>query len=304
MPCKTFAALIVSPLLLSMPLAAQETTPDPIDDIVVEGVREREQAVETTARAITRRQRVDKPLAKFYAPICIGVFGMQPDYARTMIARMEDVASELDLPIGGEDCKVNVMVGFVRGDARDLDRLRAEEPDLFATLKDYEFDRIKRGNGAVQAWHGTEVKDVDGQPFQGALLQTLQYGPPRSVAKSTPFSGARLGGQIRVDMTGAMVLIDAERTPGKTLQQLADYAAMRAFASIDDLSTGEGFHLPTILSLFADDHEPPGALTTFDRAYLEAAYALPPSASDSQIFDATWVRYRRLADHQEPDGDQ
>jgi len=57
MPCKTYAALIVSPLLLAMPLAAQETTPDPIDDIVVEGVREREQAVETMTRAITRRAR-------------------------------------------------------------------------------------------------------------------------------------------------------------------------------------------------------------------------------------------------------
>ena len=57
MPCKTYAALIVSPLLLAMPLAAQETTPDPIDDIVVEGVREREQAVETRTRAITRRAR-------------------------------------------------------------------------------------------------------------------------------------------------------------------------------------------------------------------------------------------------------
>ena len=136
MPCKTYAALIVSPLLLAMPLAAQETTPDPIDDIVVEGVREREQAVETMTRAITRRARYDKPISKFYSQVCFGVMGMKADYARTLIARMEETAREIDVPVGGDGCLVNVLVAFVRDGAKNLDDLREAEPKLFATLRD------------------------------------------------------------------------------------------------------------------------------------------------------------------------
>jgi len=238
MPCKTYAALIVSPLLVSMPLAAQETTPDPIDDIVVEGVREREQAVETMTRAITRRARYDKPISKFYSQVCFGVMGMKADYARTLIARMEETAREIDVPVGGDGCLVNVLVAFVRDGAKNLDDLREAEPKLFATLRDYEYERIKLGNGAVQAWHGTHVKGKDGREFTSYKINNIE------VLLNSQYSSSRLTNQVRVEMTGAIIVIDSERVPGKTLQQLADYAAMRTFVSINDTTGGRGYRHP------------------------------------------------------------
>ena len=288
MPCKTYAALIVSPLLLSMPLAAQETTPDPIDDIVVEGVREREQAVETMTRAITRRARYDKPISKFYSQVCFGVMGMKADYARTLIARMEETAREIDVPVGGDGCLVNVLVAFVRDGAKNLDDLREAEPKLFATLRDYEYERIKLGNGAVQAWHGTHVKGKDGREFTSYKINNIE------VPLNSQYSSSRLTNQVRVEMTGAIIVIDSDRVPGKTLQQLADHAAMRTFVSINDTTGGGVTGIPTILSLFDDDLEAPEGLTIFDRAYLEAVYRLPATADDAQIHDATWTMYRRL----------
>ena len=294
MSVSKLAALIACQLALVSPLFAQANDRGENPDVVIEGTREPEQQVEAMTRAIIRPQRGDLPMARFYAPICIGVVGMQADYARTLIARMQETARLVRLPVGGEGCTVNVLVAFVHDGAENLDALRVREPQLFATLKDYEFERIKRGNGVVQAWHGTEAKGADGMPFHGALIQTVATGMPRSVAKNTPFSAARLDGQVRLDMTAAMVLIDAEMTPGKTLQQLADYAALRALTSVYDTTAGGPSTVPTILSLFADGDDPPAGLTAFDRAFLEAAYFIPDTASESQMYDATWNRYREM----------
>ena len=286
---KTFATLIASSLVLSAPLAAQEASPDPSNEIVVEGVREREQAVETMTRAITRRARYDKPISKFYSQVCFGVMGMKADYARTLIARMEETAREIDVPVGGDGCLVNVLVAFVRDGATNLDALREAEPKLFATLLDYEYDRIKLGNGAVQAWHGTHLKGKDGREFT-----YVKTPDGREMAVNSQYSSSRLTNQVRVEMTGAIIVIDSERVPGKTLQQLADYAAMRTFVSINDTTGGGVAGIPTILSLFDDELEAPQGLTIFDRAYLETVYRLPATANDAQIHDATWTMYRRL----------
>ena len=54
--------------------------------------------------------------------------GMKADYARTLIARMEETAREIDVPVGGDECLVNVLVAFVRDGAKNLDDLREAEP--------------------------------------------------------------------------------------------------------------------------------------------------------------------------------
>ena len=85
-------------------------------------------------------------------------------------------------------------------------------------------------------------------------------------------TGSQEGGQslisrgIRRDITTSFVLFDREGVRGKTLHQLADYAAMRVFAQTRDAS---GEQAPdSILSLFDEDALPPDGLTAFDRAFL------------------------------------
>ena len=258
------------------------------EPIIVEGLREAEERVEVMTRKITRRPRVDKPISKFYSEACFGVFGMDEAYAAAIIDRMQEHARRLNIPVGGEGCQVNVLVGFVADGVEEVEKLRRTEPKLFGSLLDYEYRRIMRGNGAVQAWHGTTVKSSDGREFSGA---TTDDGDSYSINRQ--YGGStRLGQPIRVDMDGAIVLIDAKRTPGKTVRQLADYAAMRAFVSVDDTSEGGGSGIETILSLFDEDVIAPEGLTRFDKAYLEAVYKLPANATGQRIHDATWSIYR------------
>lgn len=281
-------------LALATPLAAQDgpaPAPAPAgqSEIVVtaEMEREAEQRVERMTRAISRRPRVDKPIAKQYDPICIGVFGMSPDYSYTLIDTIEANARRLGIPIAGEGRKANLLVAFVSDARTEVEQLRKDAPWLFSTLLDYEYDRVLRGNGAAHAWQTTETREVDGEQLDVAEING------RQVQVARPFSATRFEQQIRTDMVGSAVIIDKAAVPGKTLQQLADYVSMRSFAPVDDLSDGGVDATGTILSLFDADITPPDSMTGFDWAYLDALYKLPATAKGQAIHDATWSEYRR-----------
>lgn len=257
-------------------------------DIVVQGELDAaEKQVDTLARAITRRPRVDKPISRQYGAICVGVHGLSTAFALTLIDRIEANARDLGIHVQGEGCQVNTLVSFSRNSRKEVERLRKEEPWLFSTLLDYEYERVLRGNGAVQAWQATEVKGANGKEFASAVIDG------REVEVNKQFSSSHLAQQLRVDILGAIVVFDNAYVEGKTIQQLADYATMRLFAPTDDLSDAPVSTMPTILTLFAEGGDAPDGLTDFDRAYLEALYKLPPTARSSAIRDAAWLSFRR-----------
>lgn len=271
--------------LLGSAGAAQDTAEQ---DIVVQGELDAaEKQVDALARAITRRARIDKPISRQYGGICIGVHGLSTAFALTLIERIEANARELGIHVQGEGCQVNTLVSFSKNSRKEVERLRKEEPWLFSTLLDYEYERVLRGSGAVQAWQATEVKGANGKAFASAVIQG------REVEVNKQFSSSHLAQQLRVDILGSIVVFDNAYVAGKTIQQLADYATMRLFAPTDDLSGAPASTMPTILTLFAEGGEAPNGLTDFDNAYLEALYKLPPTARSSAIRDAAWASYRQ-----------
>lgn len=292
---------IVAILLAGGGARAQEGTASspPSGEIVVEAqLEEVERKVETLTRRITRRPRTDKPISRRYSAICVGVHGMTESFAHVLIDRVEDNARELGIPVLGPGCQVNTLIAFASDSRAEIERLRKAEPWLFDTLLDYEYDRIMRGNGAVQAWQATEVKGADGKEFATMVVGN----PPREVQMNKQPFASNISQQLRVDIEGSIVVFDNAHVPGKSLQQLADYATMRLFAPTDDVSEGDvsegdvseggGAGVPTILSLFAEAGDAPDGLTSFDRAYLGALYKLPPTARGAAIHDATWSAYR------------
>lgn len=78
----------------------------------------------------------------------------------------------------------------------------------------------------------------------------------------------------RAVITASILLIDQDAAVGKTLNQLADYAARRTLAKVRTKgATGD-----TILTLFdAPSGQAPRALTAFDSGYLKAPYHGPPT---------------------------
>jgi len=291
--CKGVAALAGAVLgLVAIPAAAQDA-PLGNNEIVVQAeLQEAEQQVETLTREITRRPRTDKPISKRYSGVCIGVLGLAESYSHVLIDRIEENARALDIHILDQGCKVNTLVAFTRDSRAEIERLREEEPWLFETLLDYEYERILRGNGAVQAWQATQVKGADGKLLRTAMLPCPPSCPPREVQINDQPFASNIAQQLRVDIEGSIVVFDNAYIPGKSIQQLADYATMRLFAPTDDVSGEESEQMPTILSLFGEDGDAPDGLTPFDRAYLEALYRLPPTARGGAIHDATWTAYR------------
>ncbi|MEM1053284.1 MAG: hypothetical protein AAGI28_14435 [Pseudomonadota bacterium] len=296
----TFA--IAACLVPLAPLAAQDAAPQnsaeiqeppPVSEneivVTAEMEREAEQRLEAVTRAITRRPRTDKPIAKQYDQICVGIIGMKADVAAVIIERIEENAKRLDIPLAGEGCKPNKIIAFANNARSQIENLRKDSPWLFSGMLDYEYDRVLRGNGGAHAWQTTEVREVDGKP-----LNTIQFGdPPRSIQTADPFNATRLAQQIRTDMVASVVVFDSASIAGKTIMQLADYASIRSFANVDDLSNGGPNATDTILSLFDTEFEPPEGMTDFDWAYLDAIYSLPRTARGNSVHDAAWSSYRR-----------
>lgn len=270
--------------------AAAQAVAQPSDEIVVRGAAEQaERQVEALTRAITRRPRIDQPIARQFAGICVGVYGLSSNFTLVLIARIEANARSLGIHVLGRGCTVNTLVAFALNSRAEVQRLKKAEPWLFETLLDYEYDRILRGNGAAQSWQATQLKGADGKEFA-----TIMIGePPRPVQTSKQPFASNIADQLRLDVEGSIVVFDNAYVAGKSIQQLADYATMRLFAPTDDTSSGSEGGMATILSLFADEGSAPDGLTAFDRAFLGALYKLPPTARGEAIHDATWSAYRR-----------
>lgn len=278
-----------APAMEQEPVEAAAQDPTPVIVVTAEQEREAEQRVEKMTRAITRRPRVDKPIARQYGQICVGIVGLKSDLAVALGQRVYENARRLDIGVAPDGCQVNTLIAFVDDARAEVEDLRKSAPWLFETLLDYEYERVLRGNGGAHAWHSFQVKEADGKE-----LAVIEVGdPPRQVQSGDPFNATRMAQQIRTDIIGSVVIIDRDRVPGKTIQQLADYASIRSFASVDDLSNGGPNDTPTILSLFEADGVNAEGLTEFDWSYLEALYRLPVTARGSAVHDATWTSYRR-----------
>ena len=289
--------LAFSAFTTSAALSAQDDDTNhseaPENQIVVTGEREKEaqQRVNEMTKAITRRPKIDKPIARQYGDICVGVFGMSADYANGIIGQVEENARALGIRVSPEGCRVNTLIAFVRDGHAELEDLRKSAPWLFESLLDYEYKRILRGSGGAFAWHSTKVKEVDGKE-----MAMMSFGnPPRDVVVSDPFTALNISQQIRVDMIGSVVLIEKSLVPGKTIRQLADYISMRSFASVDDMASDGPNTTSTILSLFTSNGPAAEGMTDFDWSYLEALYKLPSTAHGSTVHDAAWSAYRKRA---------
>lgn len=276
-------ALTIATWAGATPAQAAEGEPDAI---VVTGNREQQaQIAAQQAKAVTLKPLADNPLPRFYAPICVKVFGIDPAYGAVIRERVMHNARTLNLPLGKSDCQPNVWIGFTRNSKVEVERLRKQLPEMFGTLSKVDIERIFRGSGAAQAWQATEVRGADGRPIP--LIEIEIGGVKRQVPYSSQYQTGRLTAMVRSDIYGAIVVFDAARASGRTVQQLADYATMRILAPVEDFETTPEYGAPTILQLFAEDADAVDGLTEFDWAYLAAFYKLDRGAKASAVHDAT-----------------
>ena len=258
-------AAFAGAMLATAGVGAQTVPPaDPgaaADPIVVEGrALADEVKIRALARAISPRVGFDQPLARFTDPVCFATAGLPLPMLRTIGARLAENADAAGIALAGDGCTPNILVMFVDDSRAEAERLMKRRPWMFRDYQPSEMREILKEPGPVHVWSVSEVRSRDGD-----RLSQRTDGPP---TLQVPIA-TRIGLAIRRDMLSTVMLVDRKAVLGHSLQQIADYAAMRTLAMIRPKGATGG---DTILTLFDPAAAPPTEMTAFDRGYLKALY--------------------------------
>lgn len=234
------------------------------DPIVVTGRRRASEAeYRDLARSITPYFPSDQPLPRFNDPVCFLTAGLTRPVLQTIGARMAETTELAGIPLAGDGCKPNVAVLFVEDGHAQIDEVRRKTPWLLGNLDVSQVKAMLKDRAPVHAWSAVETRSLNGDlPFQDPVsnVPTLKI----------PFS-SRVEMPIRRATQVSVVLIERRAMLGHTLQQIADYAVMRALANVRPEGSVGG---DTILTLFdLDGSNTPTEMTRFDREYLKGIYS-------------------------------
>ena len=267
-------------------------------EIVVTG-REQdmsERTVTRQARTISRETDLrHTPLARFGEYACPGVGGLKLESAEMVVARIRFIAEDLGIPLrAAGECEPNIIIVFTEDGRADLAEMERKTRAISLNVSQKEKRELLQAEGPVRVFNVVQDRMRNGITL-----------PKRRDLVNIP-TGSQEGGQslisrgIRRDITTSFVLFDREAVKGKTLHQLADYAAMRVFAQTRDAS---GDKAPdSILSLFDEDALPPDGLTAFDRAFLTTLYESQPYISgQGNLQRVAHVLKKQLSEAEEAD---
>ncbi len=214
---------------------------------------------------------VGEQMSRFRDPVCPAVIGISDEYARTIVARIRQIAVRAGARADKEKCSANIVVII----AADADKLvkdaRVHMPGLFAGLETTELRRALK-EGPVHVWNTSEIRNEDGQG-ETQNSSGAKGGSPMLTVKTASFIN-RSTQQVTVQ---SIVVVSADALLGKTLTQIADYVAMRTLAGArppGDATPGD-----TILTLFDPGATPPGGVTFLDMSYLDGLYHSRPTAT-------------------------
>jgi hypothetical protein len=244
--------ILAAALAIAAPAAAQDGPAGAVEEeIVVTGQAVEEQVrglVEAFTRVPGKRQ-----LSRFDSSVCPAGVGLDAAAAGAVSYRMRQVARKAKIRTGKETCIPNVLVMITQDKKVLLEVLRRKYPQYLGEMSKGEVRRLADASGPAAAWQ------VEGPPL---ILSALR--------------SSRITGATQRQWIGAVVIVEKDALIGLSTTQLADYAAMRAFAAADPANL-----LPSapasILSLFTATAAGavPRTLTKWDRAFLKGFYAFP-----------------------------
>lgn len=268
--------------------AAPDTQAAAEKDILVEApptLNERKRELKKMISSLLRNPRSGRTLGTFFDAPCPKVFGLPPEAAEAIRQRILLNAKQLDANRRNprENCKHNISVIFVpsgKGPAQDWFDIDSE---VLKHLLSYERVRVIEEDGPVRAWSYDAVRSHDGfllPDRTGRRLNQLAR-----FANRVPFA-TRLKSQATAEIGGSVVMIELESANGKTLNQLADYATMRALANLGGIDPETAPAASTILTLFQDGEDAPQELTSFDRSFLTKLYSLPRNTLENRYYSS------------------
>ena len=255
-------------------LAAQDspatTVPSPptSQDVVVEGVRQQRQR-EQVRQFIKALSDVPSfgQIGKFQAPVCPAVMGLPEAQNRMVAERMMRVAEAAGIRTGDANCKPNVFVIASVDKGSTIEALYRSYPAYFGEMRGKEVRKLIASKEASVAWQVKGLLSAD-----GTTLKKMPLGGPY-INEGTN-SGSRVRAGTMPEFVASMVMVERAALTGLNVTQVADFAAMRAYADTDPIRAS-GAGSPTILTILdkAADQMVPLSLTHWDLGYLKSLYA-------------------------------
>jgi hypothetical protein len=254
------AALVAG--LHQQPLLAQSQTNE--DEIVVEGVRDRDREIERFVGALTEAPMRGQ-ISRFDWEVCPAVAGLPDAQAEAIVERMRKVAEAADIPLADPGCAPNALVIATPDRAATLRWLRREYPAYFRDGLDRRID-IPDDEEPATAWQIESRLDEDGRPVAVNLID-------RTYVVDATRSPSRLTAATRPHFLASVLVVQLDALAGLSTTQVADYAAMRVFARTDPSRLART-SAPTILTVLDADmnSEISLSMTQWDLAFLRALY--------------------------------
>jgi hypothetical protein len=258
-------------IALSLALQATAAAPPPLPQqqegdqaIVVNGRRDVERQIHDFVKALTDVPPAGQ-ISRFDWAVCPAAIGLSKRQDDEVADRMRAVASAVGMRVDKPGCRANVLVVVARNAQNFVDWLRDNEPEYFTGVPPKEKQALKHV-GAAAAWH------IEGRVDQDGVNVSRDSDTGMYISSRTDVP-SRISTNTHPAFDKAMVVLDGRSLAGLTVVQLADYAAMRAFAKTDP-SRLAAPAAPTILTILDTPigRPVPITLTEWDLAYLKALY--------------------------------
>lgn len=260
-----------------------------LEDVIVEG----ERGLPSTTRFVRSIAPPigDRGLARWNAPVCVGVLGMESSAARVMADRISDWAFSLGVRVKGPGCEPNILVVATDDADRTARDLVSSRPRQFR-IGVAGADRGSGGLAAFQSdprpvrwWHVALPMNPDTERPAVRLPGELPSVGSGDLSRPSDFGqnvltgfGSRLTRRTRDDLQQAVIVVDIDALDRVEFGQLADFVSMVALAHVD--MRGDTSAVPTILGLFDPGRPPEPTLTAWDRAFLTALYSAEQTSTN------------------------
>jgi hypothetical protein len=253
--------------LLAASLAAGQPAASALEakPIVIEGVRERKQAIRDFVSALTP-SHIGGQLSRFQTAVCPAAIGLSPEQNRAVVERLRVVASAIGIKVGRVDCAPNLLVAAAFDKEEFVAELKKFAPGFFADPIDAGV-RIRRDDESI-AWHLTGLMNED--RVVAPILLDEKHGGRKYLVSSTESS--RLRPAAIPWFAAGVLVVDARALAGLTTMQFADYAALRLYVDTDPRRLKPT--APSILGVLAAPMgaSTPPSLTEWDLAFLKGLY--------------------------------
>lgn len=264
--------------------AAQDTvaTTDDDSDIVVTATPEDAERGRNFIKAL-QVTALNVQAARWADPVCIGVSGTSRPIAERLGSRINAVASQIGATLGEAGCKPNLLVVFTQDGSAFMAQMRrtsaARLHEIPKRLESFTFGK----SAPVRWWYNTDVLGSDGRPLTVGTTGLVTCAGPcelpslnANVRSQSTYTSSIVRAPTVRHIKSAVVVIDTALAAGRSVDSLADYAALIGLAEV--WPNQEAVPTGSILSLFAapprtGDDAP--VLSAMDRSFLCELYRLP-----------------------------